>query len=42
MTIQIGDTLTDSPLKANGPDAPRGLTIGEHFGNRRMVLFAVP
>lgn len=43
MAIKVGDRLpTDIKLKEMGDGGPKDVTVGEVFGGKKVVLFAVP
>ena len=42
MTIQAGDRIPDATLTVMTQEGPKGLTTGEIFGGKRVVLFSVP
>jgi len=42
MTLSIGDRLPEATFRTPGEDGPRPITSAEIFGNRKVVLFAVP
>ncbi len=42
MTIEAGQQLPEAMFKVMTPDGPADRTVGEVFGGKKIVLFAVP
>ncbi len=42
MSIAIGDSLPDATFRVMGPEGIDGMSTGDVFGGKRVVLFAVP
>lgn len=42
MTIAVGDKLPDSNFMVMGEDGPKGVTTGDLFDGKKVLLFAVP
>ena len=40
--IKVGDTIPSQKLQTATPDGPKETTTDEVFGNKKVVLFAVP
>ena len=42
MTIQVGDKIPEGMLTVMGAEGPTGLSTGDLFAGKKVVLFAVP
>ena len=42
MTIKIGEGIPEVTLQVMGESGPEGVTSGDFFSNKRVVLFALP
>lgn len=42
MTIAVGDRIPTATLQVMGEEGPKGISTGEIFGGKKVVLFAVP
>ena len=42
MTIQVGDKIPEGMFTVMGAEGPTGLSTGDLFAGKKVVLFAVP